>query len=829
MYHTASLFDKTKIIQELQHFLPTQEPLVNFIHHNTLHAFQDLAFDDALSRAAQLFGYKVYLPLKKFRQLFQDGLISADILQDTIVKYKGEENVSVWQDKLQRQDFAIYNHSRIGVLRQQWKKHYHIDLDWHIYPLLFRIICNYLDQGIALSPFPIKQKSFLEAMRTLEENSFVSLFKTNRARALLIQQELSLEDLLRLLLGNNTALYEQYLYDQQFGHKGWSGMVATIASNPQTLLDPRAISLEELIYFELLLEIDTLDYLLDEKWLTLDKIMDSTLVSMHDPLLKPEIFEVLALWQKALEWSYYDQVLSAIAQEKIIEDKITGKSFQGLFCLDDRECSLRRYLENLDSNCETFGMPGFFNLPFFYQANGSKFYSKLAPAPSIPKHLIQERGKVKQPRTIHFSKYNHNILIGWIVSQTLGFWFSLKLLANLLLPTAKMAHDSSVYRTHIPGQLSLEFEGTTPLENLQIGYTHEEMSVAVWQLLTNIGLIDNFAQVVYVIGHGASSVNNPHYAAYDCGACSGRAGTVNARALAQMANNLVVREKLQDRGINIPQHTFFIAGLHDTTRDEIIFYDLDSLDEEQHKLHNSYRTIFHEALDLNAKERSRRFASINSHLSPQKIHRQVIQRSLSLFEPRPELNHATNALCIIGSRALSKGIFLDRRSFLQSFNYKIDSKGEILANILKAAVPVCGGINLEYYFSKVDQNNLGAGTKLPYNIMGLFGVANGTDGDLRTGLPVQMIEIHDPLRILFIIEHYPEIVLQSIQQDNTIYQWFSNCWVNLVAVHPSTRQIFSFKNDKFEEYIPRAKSIATIENIDKVLESHEENLPVYLI
>jgi uncharacterized protein YbcC (UPF0753/DUF2309 family) len=103
-------------------------------------------------------------------------------------------------------------------------------------------------------------------------------------------------------------------------------------------------------------------------------------------------------------------------------------------------------------------------------------------------------------------------------------------------------------------------------------------------------------------------------------------------------------------------------------------------------------------------------------------------------------------------------LFLDRRSFLNSFDYRIDPEGKYLFNILKAAAPVCGGINLEYFFSRVDNQKLGAGSKLPHNVMGLIGVANGYDGDLRPGLPSQMIEIHDPVRLLVIVEHLPEVV-----------------------------------------------------------------------
>ena len=161
-----------------------------------------------------------------------------------------------------------------------------------------------------------------------------------------------------------------------------------------------------------------------------------------------------------------------------------------------------------------------------------------------------------------------------------------------------------------------------------------------------------------------------------------------------------------------------------------------------------------------------------------------------MFEPRPELNHATNALCIVGRRSLTRNLFLDRRSFLNSFDYQVDPEGKYLLNILKAAAPVCGGINLEYYFSRVDNQKLGAGTKLPHNVMGLFGVANGIDGDLRPGLPSQMIEMHDPVRLLMIVEHYPEVVLRTIQQSPETYEWFKHQWVHLVVVDPETHQVF---------------------------------------
>jgi uncharacterized protein YbcC (UPF0753/DUF2309 family) len=517
--------------------------------------------------------------------------------------------------------------------------------------------------------------------------------------------------------------------------------------------------------------------------------------------------------------------------EKNGQKKIANKSFQAMFCIDDRECSLRRYLEQYDADCETFGTPGFFGVEFFYQPEDGKFYTKVCPAPVTPKYLIKEvHAFKKKDRDVHFTKHSHSFYGGWLISQTLGFWSAVRLFVNIFRPSMSPATASSFRHMEKYSKLTIENKNIENKENgLQVGFAIDEMAQRVEGLLKSIGLVKDFAPIVYVVGHGSSSVNNPHYAAYDCGACSGRAGSVNSRVICYMANHPKVREILATRGIVIPAKTQFLGALHDTTRDEIAFFDEDSLSHDNLEIHNKNEVTFDNALDSNAKERSRRFESIDSKLSPEKIHDKIRTRSVSLFEPRPELNHATNALCIVGSRELTKGLFLDRRAFMNSYDYTIDPDGKFLFNILKAAAPVCGGINLEYYFSRVDNQKLGAGTKLPHNVMGLFGVANGIDGDLRPGLPSQMIEVHDPVRLLIIVEHLPEVVLDTIQRNAETYEWFINEWVNLVVVHPETKEFYSFKEGGFVKYQPLKQQVDTVSDMIPLLESNQDNVPVYLI
>jgi uncharacterized protein YbcC (UPF0753/DUF2309 family) len=126
----------------------------------------------------------------------------------------------------------------------------------------------------------------------------------------------------------------------------------------------------------------------------------------------------------------------------------------------------------------------------------------------------------------------------------------------------------------------------------------------------------------------------------------------------------------------------------------------------------------------------------------------------------------------------------------------------------------------------VDNQKLGAGTKLPHNVMGLIGVANGIDGDLRTGLPSQMIEVHDPMRLLVIVEHFPEVVLKTIQTNPATHEWFVNSWVNLVAFHPIEKQFYQFSNGVFTRYDLPQEHLVYIDDAMKFVTNESGNLPV---
>lgn len=823
------VFDPAETIAELKHYLPAQTPLKDFVHHNTLHAFQGLKFFDALSRASELFGYRVSPSLREFRSLYQSKRIHDGILDRVIALKKGENAIAAWREKLISQTYYPSRLPRIGRLRANWKRHYRIDLDSMVHSTLFRVICSYLDQGIAMWKFPISPGGFLASLRELEDSSYTSFFRRKRAKAFLLHDKPSIAELLKLLVGEE-SLFKQYIFDQQFAHQGWSGIVASVEDHPESLLDKRSISLHDLIYFELLLEIDALDATFGENWLPLTRRIRKKPNDLFRPTKRTELDEVLSLWQQAFEWTYYDQALSAITSQRRNNLTEKTKSFQSIFCVDDRAFSFRKYLELFDDECETFGSPGFFNVEFFFQPANGKSYTKLCPAPLTPRYLIKEKGPDEKLDTdIHLTRHSHTLFRGWLLSQTLGFISAMRLLKNIFHPSESPAAASSFSHMNKAAALTIENKNVNDTENgLQIGFTITEMAERVEGLLRSIGLVRNFSSLIYIIGHGSSSVNNPHYAAYDCGACAGRPGSVNARVICHMANQSEVRTLLRKRGLDIPDTTRFIGGLHDTTRDEIEFFDKERLDEVSLANHMRNKKVFYEALEANSKERSRRFDSIDTRLPSTKIHDKVRLRSVSLFEPRPELNHATNALCVVGRRNLTKNLFLDRRAFLNSYDCTIDPNGDLLYHVIKPLGPVCGGINLEYFFSKVDNQKLGAGSKLPHNVMGLFGVANGIEGDLRPGLPIQMTEVHDPVRLLLIIEQTPHIVLDVIRRSPEVYEWYENEWIHLVAIDPTDGVVYQLVNGTFQSYYP-LQHTPTTNDVVSLIESTSENISPHII
>ncbi len=250
--------------------------------------------------------------------------------------------------------------------------------------------------------------------------------------------------------------------------------------------------------------------------------------------------------------------------------------------------------------------------------------------------------------------------------------------------------------------------------------------------------------------------------------------------------------------------------MHNTSSEAVTFYDLDRLPASHLEEFEMVRALVEEAADRDAHERCRRFESAPLTLSFAAARQHVEGRAEDLAQVRPEWGHATNAITIVGRRQRTRGLFLDRRAFLNSYDpTQDDAEATILTRILQAAVPVCAGISLEYYFSYVDNAGFGSGTKLPHNIAALLGVMDGAASDLRTGLPWQMVEIHEPVRNLFIIETKPETLLKILDRDPGIGRLVRGGWVRLAVLDPyaPALKVYRFREGTFHDYEPGAEEL----------------------
>ena len=330
----------------------------------------------------------------------------------------------------------------------------------------------------------------------------------------------------------------------------------------------------------------------------------------------------------------------------------------------------------------------------------------------------------------------------------------------------------------------------------QVGFTLEEKVNFVKNFLYSIGLTQEFPKFVFVFGHGSKSDNNPFESALDCGACGGNVGIVNARVISMMANDEKVREKLREEGIDIPEYTKFIPGMHNTTTDELDLEDVEILNEDEKKLLKKIKEDFDKASSKSRLERAKTLPNTKNE-------EDIFTKSCDWSEPRPEWGLSKNMAFYIGKRETTKNIPLFNRFFLHSYNWEEDLKGDILTNIFSGPLVVGEWINMEHYFSTVDNEIYGAGSKVYHNIVSKVGVFFGNYSDLRIGLPEQTVNLedkayHEPIRLITFVEAPLEIVKKAMQKSALSNPLIKNEWIRLIVIDKEENKIYLYENEDFK-------------------------------
>lgn len=756
------------------------------------------------------------------------------------------------------------------------------DCDYYVNELLIRFCAAFLDQGVSHWMLPDRKWGFLASFSEVygQRALFDELWMRHLPEALARIERLHLSPLESIAeslaeLGIEEHERDAFVTATLLALRGWAGMIHQVEIRGERAVHPiPAGSLVEYLAVRLILERLALAWVAEQQMGFTGPLSDLRRAAKHATPPREKIgvdqrafrvfqiaqrlgwapsdlsrwtkddwrtlvaeiesfgpLERRRLFQAAYERHYRVQLLDAISlHTPTVPDRTKTPRFQVICCLDEREESFRRHIEEIAPQAVTFGAAGFFAVPMYYRGAGEANFVPLCPVVVTPKHWVEEDvvytqemehdRRARARRAMGLASHqlhlrSRGLAAGALLTASMGSLASIPLIARVLFPrlTAKIRRAAGRL-VQPPEQTHLDIERCEPNpghEGGHIGFTVAEMTDMVERQFRDMGLISDFARLVIFLGHGSHSLNNPHYSAYNCGACGGGAGGPNARAIAAMANDPRVRFHLAERGLRIPDDTIVIGGDHNTGDDSVVYFDLDKLPRSHQQEFAETQRIIEEACDRNAHERCRRFVSAPLDLTFEQARRHVEERSEDLAQVRPECGHATNAVCFVGRRSRTRGLYLDRRTFLTSYDpTQDDEEYTILTRVLAAAVPVCAGINLEYYFSYVDPIGFGCSTKLPHNIASLLGVMDGAASDLRTGLPWQMVEIHEPIRQVFVIETTPAAILQIMDRNPGIGRTLRNGWGQLATLSPTSNEIHFFERGEFRPYVPTTSELPRV-------------------
>jgi len=487
----------------------------------------------------------------------------------------------------------------------------------------------------------------------------------------------------------------------------------------------------------------------------------------------------------AYERGYQRELAAQIAAPRTAPTA-RAPAMQAAFCIDVRSEVYRRALEGVTPEVQTLGFAGFFGFALEYVRLGDRKGADQCPVLLRPGLVICEavqgasdgeeaaiaerRGLLRRVADL-WRSFRGSAVSSFAHVETAGFLAAGGLVRGSL---GRVRRDADGVDPALLGRLAPSLDAR-PWQARAHGFAAAARLDAAEGVLRAMSLTAGFAPVVVLCGHGSSTVNNPHAAGLDCGACGGHTGESNARVAAAVLNDPAVRAGLALRGIHVPGATRFIAALHDTTTDEVRLYDAAGVDPRVHVW----------LAEASGRTRAERAGLLG--LGASNPHAAIARRGNDWSEVRPEWGLANNAAFIVAPRALTAGLDLGGRAFLHSYDWTQDAGFAVLELIMTAPMVVANWINLQYYGSTVDNAAMGSGNKVLHNIVGRIGVLEGQGGDLRAGLPMQSLHdgtrwMHEPMRLSVLIAA-PEAAMDAVLGKHAgVRQLVENGWLHLFSL-----------------------------------------------
>lgn len=484
--------------------------------------------------------------------------------------------------------------------------------------------------------------------------------------------------------------------------------------------------------------------------------------------------------------------------------RVDAPSVQAVFCLDVRSEIFRRALEAQGrdgARIQTLASAGFFGIPAEYQPLAADSARPQLPGLLAPKYRITDEGAAESLKTNRTARllaadawkaFKASSLSSFAFVDAMGLIYA-GTLFNETFGRGDRHADPHTRAGLSPAENKERFPRITSRVDGSLVPIEERIAIAEG-VLRGMGLTRGFAPLVLLAGHGAGSRNNAHAAGLDCGACCGNKGDVNARAAAGLLNDADVRAGLASRGIVIPASTRFVAGLHNTTTDDVTLFDNATTSSTHARELEELRGLLERAGIAARRERAPKLGL--GELPDPELHAAVIERSRNWAEVRPEWGLAGNAAFIIGPRERTRHLDLQGRVFLHDYRAEDDDEGcTVLEQIMTGPMVVAHWINLQYYASTVDNTRYGCGNKVLHNVVGAhLGVYEGNGGDLRIGLSLQSLHdgerwMHPPLRLGVFIEAPRDAIDRVLAKHTKVFELVDNEWLHLFQLDGAERAV----------------------------------------
>ena len=375
------------------------------------------------------------------------------------------------------------------------------DSDLWVDSLLIRFCAAFTDQGFARWSLPNRDQGFYKAFCTLyrQPNGPPERWLHELPQELARLEGAAvgpLDSILESLdiLGVSEEQWDEFVTATLLALRGWAGMLFQMEVRPDRVPLPVAVgTLAEYLAVRLILERVALTQLARETMQydgPLDQIRSVARARMAKRLPASNQQRAFLVFQLAqlLNWSAPTlfnfssrdwntlmaeiEAFSSLDRRRIFQQtferrlrvraldaisirtqrrpqRVSSPTFQAVFCIDAREESFRRHLEESAPNTETFGAPGFFVVPMYYRGVADAHYSALCPIVMKPQHWVVEevvysleetnRRRAKTRQALAMASHNvhvgsRNIAGGAMLAAGVGVLATFPLVARVLFP-----------------------------------------------------------------------------------------------------------------------------------------------------------------------------------------------------------------------------------------------------------------------------------------------------------------------------------------------------------------------------------------------------------